>query len=123
MSLIDIHGRLANTALLYVALMGVWGLWRFFRRQGIDGSYWGALIIAEVLLAIQVILGFYLWISGTGFLPRAAVHILYGIVSLLVVPGIFLYTRGDDQRRAVLLYGVGFLFLIGVVIRGMATAG
>lgn len=123
MSVIDIHGRLANTALFYVAIMGIWGLYRFFRRQGVDGSYWGALIIAEVLLLVQALLGAYIWVSGAGFLPRPAVHILYGVVSILIIPGVFLYTRGDDHRRVSLIYGAAFLFLIGIVLRGMSTAG
>lgn len=122
MSLVDIHGRLANTALFYVILMSVWGLWRYFRKQGVDSSYWGALVIAEVLLVGQAALGAYLWISGIGHLTRTVVHILYGVISILVIPGIFVFTRGDEKRRAILIYGVGFLFLVGIVLRAMATA-
>lgn len=122
MSLVEIHGRLANTALFYVIIMAAWGLFRFFRKEGVDSSYWGALVIAEILLVAQTALGAFLYISGTGRLENAFIHILYGVVSILVIPGLFLYTRGDEQRRSVLLYGVGFLFMIGIVLRAMATA-
>lgn len=121
MTIIDIHSRLANTALLYAVILCLWGLWRFFRKQNIDSSYWGALVIAEVLLLTQVILGAYLWLSKVGRLS-GAVHILYGVVSLMVIPGIYLYTRGDDRRRAGLIYGLGFLFLVGIIMRAMITA-
>ncbi len=121
MTVIDVHGRLANTALLYAIVLCVWGLWRFFRKQDIDSSYWGALVIAEVLFLSQIALGLYLWLSGIGRLG-GAVHVLYGVVSVLVLPGIYLYTRGDEKRRAGLIYGLGFLFLVGIIIRAMMTA-
>lgn len=123
MSLIEVHGRLGNTALFYILIMAAWGLWRFFRKQGVDSSYWGALVIAEILLVIQAVLGGYLWLSGTGNLAGRSIHILYGVASILVIPGVYLYTRGDAERRAMLLYGVFFLFLAGIVLRAMTTAG
>jgi hypothetical protein len=120
MSLVDFHGRIGNTALFYAIIMAVWALWRFFRRQGLDSSYWGAALIAEILFLAQVALGLFLWISGMGQL--AAVHLLYGIVSILVIPGVYVYTRGDEERRAMLIYAVSFLFLVGIVLRAIATA-
>jgi len=123
MTLIDVHGRLASTALIYTAIMALWGLWRYFRRQGVDGSYWGALVIAEILYIVQAILGAYLYFSGTGNLVGRGIHILYGVIAVLVVPMMFVFTRGDETRRAVLVYGAGFLFLIGILIRAMVTAG
>ena len=123
MTLIEVHGRLGNTVLFYILIMAAWGLWRFFRKQGVDSSYWGAVVIAEILLVIQAALGGYLWLSGTGNLAGRGIHILYGVASILVIPGVYLYTRGDAERRAMLLYGVFFLFLAGIVLRAMTTAG
>jgi hypothetical protein len=122
MSLVEIHSRLGNTALFYTVIMALWGLWRFFRKQGVEGSYWGALVIAEILYLLQAILGVIMLLSQTALLQGRGIHILYGVVSILVVPGIFVFTRGDDQRRAMLIYGVGFLFLVGILLRAMATA-
>ena len=51
--MVMIHDGLANTVLLYVLVMGIWGLWRFFRKQGVDSSFWGALVIAEILILVQ----------------------------------------------------------------------
>ncbi|HSQ26441.1 MAG TPA: hypothetical protein VLM80_04895 [Anaerolineales bacterium] len=122
MTVIDVHGRLANTALLYAIILGVWGLWRFIRKQSMDSNYWGALVIAEVLILVQIALGLYLWLSGVGELS-SGVHVLYGVVSVMVLPGIYLYTRGDDKRRVLIIYSAGFLFLVGILIRAMVTAG
>jgi len=123
MTLVEIHGRLGNTALFFTIIMSLWGLWRFFRRQGVDSNYWGALAIAEVLYLAQAGLGAFLFFSGVGDLAGRTIHILYGVVSILVIPGVFMYTRGDAQRRAMLIYGVGLLFLIGVILRAITTAG
>jgi hypothetical protein len=120
--LIEIHGGLANTALYYTIAMAVWGLYRYFRRQGVDSSYWAALVIAEGLYLIQGVLGAFLFFSGIGTLAEPFMHILYGVVAVLVVPALFMYTRGDETRRVMLIYGLGFLFMIGILLRSMATS-
>ncbi|NLG72680.1 MAG: hypothetical protein GX495_11670 [Chloroflexi bacterium] len=120
MTLVDIHARLANTALFYAIIMALWGILRFLRKEGVGGSYWGALVIAEILFLIQAGLGVTLLLSGSD-IGGQGIHILYGVVSVLVLPGIFTFTRGDDVRRAMLVYGVGFLFLVGILIRAIST--
>ena len=121
MTIIEVHARLANTALFYTILMALWGLWLFIRKQNINSSYWGALAIAEVLYVVQGLLGAWIWLSGLGRPIGMYMHILYGVVCVLVVPGIFLYTHGTEERRSVLLYAIGFLFLIGILLRSAAT--
>lgn len=117
-----IHSRLANTVLLYCLILGVWGLWRFFRKQGVESSFWGALVIAEALVLIQGALGVILW--AMNLRPeRGVVHILYGVVSALSLPAVYVYTRGRDERREMLLYGVVLLFMVGIALRAMATGG
>jgi len=49
--------------------------------------------------------------------------LLYGIVSLLALPMIFAYTRGREERPDILMYSVGFLVLIGLLLRAITTAG
>jgi len=123
MTLVDIHGRLGNAALLYTVIMALWAFWRFFRRQGVDSNYWGAVVIAEALYLIQGGFGAFLFFSGIGVLSGRTIHILYGVVSVLVIPAIFFFTKGEEQRRPMLVYGAGFLFLAGIILRGIATAG
>lgn len=121
MTIVEFHGRLGSTALYFAILMGIWGLFRFFRKQKVDSNYWGALMIGEVLFLLQAGLGAYIWLSGVGNLGGRWMHILYGVVSILVIPAVFAYTRGDEQRRSSLVYGVSFLFLVGIFLRAMAV--
>jgi len=121
MSLSQIHGQLANTALFYFVALAVWGLFRFFRRQGISSGYWGALVIAELLVLAQGSLGAYLWYSGLR--PARDIHILYGAVSALALPAVYAYTRGREQRAEMLLFAVAALVTVGLVLRATTTAG
>jgi hypothetical protein len=121
MSLIEIHSRLGNTLLLYVAALAVWGIWRFIRRQGVDSSYWGALAIGQLLIMIQGLLGAYLWFINALRPERGGIHILYGVISALAIPAIYVYTKGADQRREMLVYAAVLLFTTGLVLRAIST--
>ena len=121
MPLVEIHARLANTTLLFVGIMAVWGIWRFWRGNGLSSSYWGAMIIAEILILFQGGLGAYLWISGLR--PDRSLHLLYGIVTALAIPAIFMYTKGREERPEMLMYTVGFLIMVGLVLRAIVTGG
>jgi hypothetical protein len=121
MSLVVIHGRLANTVLFYFLLLTIWGLVRFARRRGVDSSYWGALVIAELLILAHGGLGAYLWYSGLR--SGRGIHILYGFVSGLVIPGIYAYTKGREARTEMLIYDLTTLVIAGLIWRAITTAG
>ena len=122
MTLTIFHDRLANTTLLYAALLALWSFWRFFRKQKLDPSFSGALVIGELLFLAQGLIGLILAFSGNfASLTRPSMHILYGIVSVLVIPGLYVYTRADERYQVMLLYGVGFIFLAFIFMRSMAT--
>jgi hypothetical protein len=114
-----VHGRLANTALLFIGIMALWGFWRFFRRQGPDASYFGALVVGEILILIQVILGVILWASSLR--PGQGIHILYGVISALAIPGVYLFTKGREDRRDMLAYAAVLAFLVGILLRAAQT--
>jgi hypothetical protein len=121
MSLTFIHSRLAITSILYVGILSVWGFITFFRKQTADSNYWGALAIGEVLLFVQAVIGGILYFGGLGEPPERTIHILYGVLSPMVIPAIFLFTKGDENRRVILIYAAGLLFLVGIVIRATTT--
>lgn len=136
MNLSFIHARLAITTTFYFLALAVWGLFTFLmalkkRRaesltapiQGvISSSYWGALIIAQVLTVVQGLLGVYLWIIGARP-ERGWFHILYGIVAFLCIPAVYLYTKGQDTDKEMLVYGAVLLFAFGIALRAITTGG
>jgi hypothetical protein len=121
MSLNAIHGSLSNTALIYFAILAIWGLVRFARRQGVSSNYWGALVIGELLILAQGTLGAFLWYSGLR--PGRGIHILYGLVSALSIPAVYVYTKGGEERRDMLIYAAVALVTVGLILRAMTTAG
>ncbi|UCE00662.1 MAG: hypothetical protein JSV42_08105 [Chloroflexota bacterium] len=121
MSIAEIHARLANTAMIYCIIMAVWGLWRFFRKQGISGGYFGAVVVAEILLAAQGLFGLILWFGAAAYRP-GWVHWLYGIVLLMGAPVVYAYTKGRQDRPEMLLYSVAFIIMVALVLRAMVTA-
>lgn len=121
MSAVLLHARLSNTALLYLLVLSLWGYWRFFRRQGLAASFWGALVIAEILLTAQAFLGGYLWLAGLR--PARGIHVLYGVVSLLAIPAAYAYTQGREERPEMLVYATALLITVGLLLRAAATAG
>ncbi len=121
MTLSEVHARLANTALFYFLLLSLWGYWRFFRKEGVNASYWGALAIAELLILVQGGVGAYLWLVGLR--PDRGIHLLYGVVSAMAIPAAYAYTQGRSQRPEILIYGTAMLITVGLILRAVATAG
>jgi heme A synthase len=119
MLLADIHARLANTAILYFLIVSIWGWVRYFRKQDIDSTYWGMLAIAEILVLAQALLGGYLWIAGLR--PGRTLHLLYGTIVLLMIPGAYIYTRGRDERPEVMIYSMVTIVAVGLIMRAMVT--
>lgn len=117
-----IHGRLANTVILYCLALSVWAFWRFFRKQGIDSSYWGALIIGEILILVQGALGVLMWLFFA-LHPERDIHFLYGIVTAITLPAVYAFTRGRAERRDMLIYAATTLFLFGIALRALTTGG
>jgi CDP-diglyceride synthetase len=106
----------------YAAILAVWGLWRIIRKQGVDSTFRGALVIGGVLVVVQGILGVILYFFSELTLARQ-IHILYGALSALVVPAAYIYTRGDQERREMVILGVATLILVALTIRALQTAG
>ncbi|MBK9941291.1 MAG: hypothetical protein U0Z44_15660 [Kouleothrix sp.] len=115
-----LHARLLVTILLFFGALAIWGFVSYLRGAGVEGSYKGALAIGELLVLAEFILGVILFVSGAR--PyRPSIHILYGIVAILTVPGTFAYTRGRDGRWELLIYVTVCLFLCGIALRALTT--
>jgi hypothetical protein len=115
-----LHARLLVTILLFFGALSIWGFFSYLRGQSISGSYKGALAIGELLMLAEFVIGVLLLLSGAQ--PyRLSIHILYGIVAIIGLPGAFAYTRGRDDRWELLIYVTVCLFLCGIALRALTT--
>ncbi|MCA9935124.1 MAG: hypothetical protein KC415_14415 [Anaerolineales bacterium] len=116
-----IHTLLSNTVWMFFLLIGIWGLYRGIRRQGIDGNYLGATAIGQVLFFIQGALGITLAIAGNR--PTDSfMHWLYGTFSLVFLPFVYLvWMRGEDDNQAQWVLAFATLFMFGIALRSITT--
>jgi hypothetical protein len=119
MPLTDIHCRLALAVTFFAFALGVWGVFAYLRGSGVTGSYFGALIIGEILIIGQGLVGVLLLV--TGHFPADGLHFLYGIVLPLTWVAVYIYTRGATTRREMLIYAIISFFIMGLAIRGIMT--
>jgi hypothetical protein len=113
------HDRMATTVLLFMGAVGLWGMWTFIRGGALSGGLSGALVIGQVLVILQGLLGAVLYLDG--FRPQGIIHILYGITAACVLPIAYSYVRERHPRQTLFFYSLTALFIAGLAIRGMAT--
>ena len=124
MGLLQIHDSLANTAVLFVAALGIWALiWRF-RGLPLDRSWFGAAMIGEVVIVVEGALGGLLYLQGqSSALPRPFMHILYGIVALICLPAAQSYFGNlEDANVKTLAMAAACAFLWGILLRAAFVA-
>jgi len=120
-ALIGIHDTLSRTIILFALAMGLWATWRFFRKQGVDSSYLGALIIGEILVLAQGAIGVLLVILGAR--PGDLLHFLYGVLVALGWPAVYVYTNARTTRNEAMIYALVSLFIFGLGLRAIMTGG
>lgn len=120
MSLNVLHNGLSNACTLFSLIIFGYGLWTFFRNQGVSGSYIGVLAVGELLYLAQLVVGVLLALQGA-VAARAWIHYLYGIVLVISLPGLYAFLRGRDSRQEVLVYAFMGLFLAGISLRSITT--
>lgn len=116
MDLHDVHVVGAWVVVVGNAVAGVWALgahrWAALRHR----SLWWFTAVAEVAIAVEVVLGVLLVTREDRETPQF--HAFYGFVALATVGIIYSY-RHQLAGRRYLLYGLGGLFLMGLGIRAM----
>jgi len=120
MSLSLVHARLANTVLMYFIAMMLWAFWRFFRKEDVDPNFRGALVISEILILLQGLLGGILWLNH-GRPEQESMHLLYGIIAIAGIPAVYTFSQKGKTRYEMLAYGAVYFSLIAIVIRSMMT--
>jgi len=120
LDLSTIHRSLSTALLLFTGISGAWGLVGYGRGRGMSPSYWGILACLELLALAQGLVGGAMLLAGEQ--PARLVHVLYGVVSVITLPGAYAFTRGRDDRQMSLNYALLCLFLLGVSLRAASTA-
>ncbi len=119
MFLQDLHCRIALSTLFFTFAVGLWGVVGWALVRGVGGNYMGALIIGELLVLFQGLVGIILVLTGQW--PNDTLHFLYGVVIALVWPGIYVYTHGDTSRRALGIYGLMSIVMLFLALRAIYT--
>ncbi len=109
----DLHSVFSWVFILSNGAVGIWALgahqWPKLRHR----AGWVAIVIAELIVLGQVILGVVLQVNEDLEGDR---HQLYGFSAFASVGIIFAY-RNEMKDRPYLLYGLGSLWLMGLGIR------
>ena len=105
-----LHQGIGDAIPLYMLIMGVLSFINYARGRGVDGGIIGAVIIGELMIITQATLGIIM-LSTLGGLEQRAIHILYGCLAVIFLPGLWVYTRGEMDRRASLIWGVAGFFM------------
>ncbi len=122
-TILSIHRQLALSGILYMALAGLWGVSMWIRKRPMDANYRGILAIGWFLGLGIGALGLVMLLAGAN--PRDPIHILYGIVTAISVPGMGAWQiqRAHPDLIKPRYYALTAFFVMGVMIRGIMTAG
>lgn len=116
----DLHGTLAQTVMYYFFVVGIWGIIEYVRGGELGGNIGGAFVIGQILVCVQVLLGIIILAGGYRVLST---HYLYGISAIISLPFAWSYMRSRHPRQALMVYSLVALWIFGLAIRGIVTAG
>ncbi len=121
----EFHGRIASAMVLFAAIAGIYGLVEYFRKRPVSPSYWGVIVVGNLLAVGQGLIGLILALGGAQP-ARSFIHILYGIVALMWIP-IINFVNGQANKdkselRETLIVALISLFEAGIALRAITTA-
>lgn len=118
---LSLHQGFATVFMLYSLLMGLWGIFLYFRGRNPSGGYLGALVLDEGVAVLQGLIGIGLLLQGHR--PADPLHYLYGVVAVITIPAAYFLGSGAQERKDSGIFGLAGLLLVGIAIRGMMTGG
>ena len=99
-------------------ICAVWGILAHFGRLPNDGRYYSTLVLAELLVVAQALLGVLLLLQGR--MPRDPLHLAYGGLAAMVLPTVYGFANRRGWSTA-LASGLATLFIFGLSIRAFTT--
>ena len=125
MALQSLHGVLSRAIVMFAAVAGAYGLFLYFRKRPVTPSYWGIIVVGNLLTVGQGAIGLIMALSGAQ--TGEWTHILYGITAALWVPIISMvnsqFNKGEHNVRETLIVALVSLFEVGVGLRAIGTGG
>jgi hypothetical protein len=115
-----LHAALLFTILLVFGALALWGLVGGAMGRGPGRLYRSGLLIGQLLLAAEALLGVALLLGGLRP-AQPELHVLYAAVALATLPGARRYVRDRAPRQQLLTYALACLFLCAVALRGVET--
>lgn len=116
----DLHATLAQTMMYFFFVIGVWGVFEYFRGGELGGNIGGAFVIGQILALLQALLGIIILAGGFSV---QSVHFLYGITAVISLPFAWSYMRSRHPRQGLMVYSLVALWIAGLAIRGIVTGG
>lgn len=117
--MVQFHQIIANSLLLLMFLLAMWGLGAALFRRSVGGSYRSTYILSIGVFGLQAAIGAALLLSGHR--PADMLHLIYGIVPFLALVAGYIYSAGMKPRREALTLGLAALFTFGLIIRAFTT--
>ncbi len=118
----EFHGLAARITLLLVLLIAGWSIGLAVARRPLPTLLQGALVWLVVLLAATGLLGVVTALVANP--PGDALHVVYGLLALVVLPGAWAIARQrSDPRRTVIVQVVASIVLVILVFRLFQTGG
>ena len=121
----ELHGLLSRAIVMFAGIAGLYGLYQYFRKQTVSPSYWGIIVVGNLMTLGQGAIGLVMALGGGQ--TREWVHIVYGITALLWIPLINVinnqFNKGEHNIRDTLIVALVSLFEMGVGLRAIATGG
>jgi len=124
MALSQLHAGLSNTALLFIAAIGLWALVLRFTTRRLTPAWYGAAVVGEVVIVLQAVIGLVLYLQGLdAALPRPFMHILYGVVAVVTLPAAHGYFGNiKDEGAKAIAMALTCVFLWGILLRATSVA-
>lgn len=123
MALQPLHVVLSRAIVMFATVAGVYGLYLYFRKQPVTPSYWGIIVVGNLMTLGQGAIGLLLALSGAQ--TSEWIHILYGITAVLWIPIVSFinsqFNKGEHNVRETLIVALVSLFEVGVGLRAIGT--
>lgn len=126
MDITSIHALIARAMVTFALIAGIYGLVEYFRKHEISPSYWGIIMVGNLMAVAQGLIGLWLALGPDQKPVREWVHVLYGVVAVLWIP-IFNFANGyfnkqQDKLKETLIIAIISAFECGVALRAIATS-